>query len=1081
MRYLLLLMFLGTALAYKSYRGYQVYTSRPVSRDEMRQVYKMSKDPSFDFWSTPYVGRPLRVMVAPENVAHLVNTLNALGLQPELQIPDVGEMLVREKVVKVKRGKFEMRELNFSRYMEYDEERFWRKTRRLNPGSNCIGTDPNRNFDFLWNGDNNTDTCSETFPGSMPFSEPECAGINSYLIQNVSNTFLYIAMHSYGQLILYPWGHTTEPAPNAAALSNPGFDPPPSEIQPTVVETVAGINAMIDYILMLVEFKSRLKMTLLRFALFFAVIFTCQAYKSYSGYQIWQTAPLTEKSAEEIKKLYERPKFEVWDTPKSGARVRIMAAPENVHELFYMLESQELKPELLVEDVQTILDQERVQINSWRGISIEGRVSFDRFMNLEEIDAYLDTVVKTYPKMASLEVIGQSFEGRPMRVLKITKGDKSNNLTRPAVFIEAAIHAREWLAPPVALYVVQQLTTAETSMLDLADWYILPVANPDGYVYSWNEDRFWRHNRNLNTHETCKGVDLNRNFDVHWENGNANPCYYFYKGMKANSEPETKAISDFLLKHKTDLKLFLDLHSYGQFMLHPYGFTNNKVTPESVISLATEAAKSIENIRDPAYGTSQDFVTQAIGLPFSYTIELPGGGEGGANGFEIAASEILPVVRETWEGIKTLTKSIRHKKRGDRCDRSTIMKLSCLLLCVALLGVVLARDSFHGYQVLRTEPLTHETYVHAKHLEALPHLNFASSPRVGRHVDIMTSQEHVQDLRKRLHEAGVQHATLVHNMATVVEAERAQNEQIKKMETKSERAVTFDRYMTYDEIRAYLDEVAAANPQIATVEIVATSYEGRDVAALRISNGPGKKMVWIDCGIHAREWMSPPVCLKTIEEVIADSAMQDLVDWYILPVGNPDGYVYTWDVSRFWRKTRSPNAGSSCVGTDPNRNFDYMWNYNTNNNPCSETYPGTRAFSEAECDGIGAKVREFGIPATALLYLTIHSYGQVFYYPYGTQAAPAPNAGEMQTCGDIGAAAIEAVRGTAYQVYSESTPSNFIYGAMDDYAYDVGKMRYSYTVELPAGGSGFDPPPSDIIPVTTETWAGIKAMVEHVY
>jgi murein tripeptide amidase MpaA len=66
------------------------------------------------------------------------------------------------------------------------------------------------------------------------------------------------------------------------------------------------------------------------------------------------------------------------------------------------------------------------------------------------------------------------------------------------------------------------------------------------------------------------------------------------------------------------------------------------------------------------------------------------------------------------------------------------------------------------------------------------------------------------------------------------------------------------------------------------------------VKGLKISTGPGKKAVWVDCGIHAREWISPPVCMKLIEDVIANPEKQNLVDWYILPVTNPDGYAFTW-------------------------------------------------------------------------------------------------------------------------------------------------------------------------------------------
>ena len=85
---------------------------------------------------------------------------------------------------------------------------------------------------------------------------------------------------------------------------------------------------------------------------------------------------------------------------------------------------------------------------------------------------------------------------------------------------------------------------------------------------------------------------------------------------------------------------------------------------------------------------------------------------------------------------------------------------------------------------------------------------------------------------------------------------------------------------------------------------------------------------------------------------------------YILPVANPDGYLYTQTTNRMWRKTRKPNGGLwdlvpfdkcygvSCttgtsvpetvlcvLGTDPNRNFAYGWGTGGSSaNPCSATY-----------------------------------------------------------------------------------------------------------------------------------------------
>ncbi len=68
-------------------------------------------------------------------------------------------------------------------------------------------------------------------------------------------------------------------------------------------------------------------------------------------------------------------------------------------------------------------------------------------------------------------------------------------------------------------------------------------------------------------------------------------------------------------------------------------------------------------------------------------------------------------------------------------------------------------------------------------------------------------------------------------------------------------------------------------------------------------------------------------------------------DWYFVPSVNPDGYQFTWDVDRLWRKTRSINAGEACIGVDANRNYDYEWAKGgtdecclSEGNPCAEDY-----------------------------------------------------------------------------------------------------------------------------------------------
>ena len=101
---------------------------------------------------------------------------------------------------------------------------------------------------------------------------------------------------------------------------------------------------------------------------------------------------------------------------------------------------------------------------------------------------------------------------------------------------------------------------------------------------------------------------------------------------------------------------------------------------------------------------------------------------------------------------------------------------------------------------------------------------------------------------------------------------------------------------------------------------MATTYEGRsiDVLIVKQQDSKVKPAIWLDCGIHAREWVSPPACLQAIQELVQGVNAVDpsenlltMYDFYILPVTNPDGYVYSWEYDRMWRKNRRPLTSSS--------------------------------------------------------------------------------------------------------------------------------------------------------------------------
>jgi len=122
---------------------------------------------------------------------------------------------------------------------------------------------------------------------------------------------------------------------------------------------------------------------------------------------------------------------------------------------------------------------------------------------------------------------------------------------------------------------------------------------------------------------------------------------------------------------------------------------------------------------------------------------------------------------------------------------------------------------------------------------------------------------------------------------------------------------------------------------------------------LRISNGrPNAPALWIDGGIHAREWISPAAVTYIIDYLVENSENLE-VDYYILPVINPDGYEYTFMSDRLWRKNRRKVGRSGCSGVDLNRNFGYRWGgKGSSTDVCRETFSGSGPFSEPETAAI---------------------------------------------------------------------------------------------------------------------------------
>jgi hypothetical protein len=269
-------------------------------------------------------------------------------------------------------------------------------------------------------------------------------------------------------------------------------------------------------------------------------------------------------------------------------------------------------------------------------------------------------------------------------------------------------------------------------------------------------------------------------------------------------------------------------------------------------------------------------------------------------------------------------------------------------------------------------------------------------------------------------------------------------------------------YHDYAAIASSLTGLVAGGRPV-FVDTLGTTGEGRAIVSAKIGtadDAPERPNVLYLGAHHAREWISAEMALRLIE-YLADSlpatpagaALLAARDVWVIPVVNPDGYQYTFDADRLWRKNRRLNADGS-VGVDINRNYPAFWgadDLGSSATPSTETYRGPGPASEPETQAVLA-FHQRHPPDVAISY---HSYSDLILYPYGFAfghlAADAP--GFTALAGTPLASAIvdqlpETARpryhpGPAWQLY----PTN---GEYAEWAYRTyGTM--AFTVELTAG------------------------------
>ncbi|KAJ7370290.1 corticosteroid- binding protein [Desmophyllum pertusum] len=347
-------------------------------------------------------------------------------------------------------------------------------------------------------------------------------------------------------------------------------------------------------------------------------------------------------------------------------------------------------------------------------------------------------------------------------------------------------------------------------------------------------------------------------------------------------------------------------------------------------------------------------------------------------------------------------------------------------------------------------------------------------------VDIQVSEEDLIILSSLLKSDGIEFKVQIDDVQKLIKEE---------LETRGARAGSWhSQYHKLNEIHSKLYDVQDYHGDMASIIEIGRSHEGKAMRAIEIKGKYhyNKPVFFIECGIHAREWISPATCMYIIDEMTQKygndpsvRALLDKMDFIILPVFNVDGYEYTWTNNRMWRKNRRKHP-NWCYGVDLNRNWGHGWGgAGASSRDCDSTYRGSTAFSEVETKNVRDFLKRLDDNKRLKGFIDFHAYSQMWFIPWGYTSRDTPDHHEQMRVAKVAANAIKRTYGTRFKYGSSAALLYAASGGVEDWTYGKLGVKYSFSVELrDTGRHGFLLPPDQIIPTGEETFEGLKALVK---
>lgn len=324
--------------------------------------------------------------------------------------------------------------------------------------------------------------------------------------------------------------------------------------------------------------------------------------------------------------------------------------------------------------------------------------------------------------------------------------------------------------------------------------------------------------------------------------------------------------------------------------------------------------------------------------------------------------------------------------------------------------------------------------------------------------------------------------------------------------------IFFQNYQPTPVIIRWMRLLEAMFPSYVKYLTIGKSWEGRDIPALRVgvpaSSTPGapRKTIVVTGGLHGREWISTTTVnylawsfITTFGKEPMITKLLDEFDFVFIPVLNPDGVEYTWQIDRLWRKSRQQTNLRYCRGLDLDHAFGYEWDSATaQSDPCSESYGGEAPFQAIEARRLANWARNETLHNVQFVGLIdLHSYSQQILFPFSYSCDVDPP--NIENLTELAAGLAKAIRLSSGEPYSVASACEgallaeeekedqvkrqrieSMGGSAIDWFYHEMKAHFSYQIKLRDTGSyGFLLPKEHIIPTGEEVFHAMKYLGDY--